>query len=340
MKNITEKINQLEWLIQLDLGHRGIHHIPGNNLYTHSQGNLFKSIKYLADNQGGKIGIVTGFFIPTAKPAAPETDGPPGALFLARGLCNLDYSVLLITDSYCTRPLEQGLDLFSNQTKNLDLAIYPELTDKSDFEIARDFLKKYEDLNCLISIERVGPCYTMEDFLAQHPKPTQDMVDLFNKNGPGKNSGNYLNMRGVPIGKYSAPIHDMFDKRNHPDNSIFTIGIGDGGNEIGMGSIPWQVIADNILNGLGGKIACSIKTDSIITAGVSNWAGYALTAGLYSYLNKKEEFLDFFKTEDETKLMEIFHQTQSAVDGVLGYPSMSVDGIKWETHLKIMEMIL
>ena len=44
------------------------------------------------------VGIVTGFYIPGAAPPAAETDGPPGALALARALQALGRQVHLITD--------------------------------------------------------------------------------------------------------------------------------------------------------------------------------------------------------------------------------------------------
>ena len=56
-----------------------------------------------------------------------------------------------------------------------------------------------------------------------------------------------------------------------------TIGIGDGGNEIGMGKIPHETIVKNIPN--GDLIHCRVPTDHLIVAGVSNWGAYALAAG-------------------------------------------------------------
>ena len=58
---------------------------------------------------------------------------------------------------------------------------------------------------------------------------------------------------------------------------ITTIGIGDGGNEIGMGKVHQQVI-EHIQNGQ--NIASTVATDHLVTAGVSNWGGSALVAAL------------------------------------------------------------
>ncbi len=331
---IRQKIHQLEWLIQTDLGHRGIHHVPGNNLCTFCQGNLYRAVEFLAENPGIEIAVATGFFIPTANPPSPENDGPPGALFIARGLNQLGYSVQLITDLNCIVPLKQGLQLFPNE---IDLVEFP-LGDAAANQFTLHIFSDKQKVQCLISIECVGPCHTESTFLNQLPKPSKKALERFKLSGPSELSGECLNMRGISVSKYAAPIHLLFDKRNHR-NSIFTIGIGDGGNEIGMGAIPWQIIADNILSGLGGKIACSIPSDATIVAGVSNWAGYALIAGLYLYLDRADELAELLSESTESELMAIYFRTKSAVDGKLGIPAMSVDGIDWQVHLHLMKLI-
>jgi hypothetical protein len=336
--NINQTINQFEWLIQIDLGQRGIHQIPGNNLCTVTQGNLYRAIKFLAENPGCQVGIVTGFFIPTANPPAPENDGPPGALSMARGLNQLGYPVVMITDHYCKTALQQGIEIFKNQIGNSELIEFPFEDNEADL-FENNFFRNHPHLKCLISIERVGPCYTMTSFLNSLPKPNKSAIAQFEKYGPGDLAAECLNMGSIPVTQYTAPLYRLFQHEHHPDNKIFTIGIGDGGNEIGMGSIPWLIIAKNILNGLGGKVACRISTDATIVAGVSNWAGYALIAGLFLYLNGRDDFLKLFSNKSETQLIETYYRTRSAVDGKLGCPAMSVDGINWEVHLEILDFI-
>ena len=336
---IAQTINQLEWLIQTDLAHRGIHQIPGKNLCTFTRGNLYRAIKFLAENPGCQVGIVTGFYIPTADPPAPENDGPPGALFIARGLNQLGYPVLLITDQYCREPLQQGIELFANQINNIQFIEFPlEIDELKSFE--RDFFQTHSSLKCLISIERVGPCHTTASFLKNVKKDDEVDLEQFKKHGPAAQAGECLNMHALSVTGYAEPIHRLFERERFPKDDIFTIGIGDGGNEIGMGSIPWQVIARNILNGLGGKIACRLKTDATIVAGVSNWGGYALMAGLYLYLDRIDDLKNLYDESTETKLIETYFQSKSAVDGTLCYPAMSVDGIEWNFHLNIINFIL
>src|SRR5439155_21454712 len=50
---------------------------------------------------------------------------------------------------------------------------------------------------------------------------------------PGRNrAGDYLSMRGESVAAWNAPLDAMFMEPSRPT----TIGIGDGGNEIGLGT--------------------------------------------------------------------------------------------------------
>jgi len=51
-----------------------------------------------------RVAIVTGLYVPAA--GAPETDGPPGSLALARALGRLGKSVVLVTDRLCAGLLQ------------------------------------------------------------------------------------------------------------------------------------------------------------------------------------------------------------------------------------------
>ena len=59
---------------------------------------------------------------------------------------------------------------------------------------------------------------------------------------------------------------------------MVTIGIGDRGNELGLGKIREKV--EKIMKN-GAVLGCSVASDYVIMAGVSNWGGYAISVGLY-----------------------------------------------------------
>ena len=48
-------------------------------------------------------------------------------------------------------------------------------------------------------------------------------------------------MRGIDITDLMSPAHQLFDA--HQRAGVVTVGIGDGGNEIGMGNVPLAVVA-------------------------------------------------------------------------------------------------
>lgn len=79
-----------------------------------------------------------------------------------------------------------------------------------------------------------------------------------------------FSQQGTLYGPYSS----LSAKKS---GKIATIGIGDGGNEIGMGKVH-QMVVDGIKNGQ--HIATTVATDHLITSGVSNWGGSALVAAL------------------------------------------------------------
>ena len=80
----------------------------------------------------------------------------------------------------------------------------------------------------------------------------------------------YRNMRGRDITQYTARIDYLF--RHHGN----TIGIGDGGNEIGLGNVAKEVTTVDSLV----KEPCVTEVSELIIASVSNWGGYGLAASL------------------------------------------------------------
>jgi hypothetical protein len=88
-----------------------------------------------------------------------------------------------------------------------------------------------------------------------------------------------------PTGKSLHLDSDLVhaDAQHHAFNtSITSIGIGDGGNEVGMGKISSLVQSSPIPN--AATIACVIPTDHLHVASVSNWGGYALAAAVVAIL--------------------------------------------------------
>ena len=181
--------------------------------------------------------IVTGFYI--IKAGTGETDGPPGAVFLARALENLGIKVTLLTNEFNQAILNRAiaeLNLNCQMTvvkKGEEGTIFPQL-----LEDAR--------LSHIVAIEQMGSAM----------------------------DGKYYSMRGEDLSYYTACFDSLFHLARQ--KGITSIGIGDGGNEIGMGKL-FPVIS--ISRDLSWK-SCVTPTDYLIIAGVSNWGAYGLIAGL------------------------------------------------------------
>ena len=143
---------------------------------------------------------------------------------------------------------------------------------------------------------------------------------------PGQNRvGVYHNMQGQNISHLCADFDSVFQLANH--NKIMTIGIGDGGNELGLGSL--RVMVESKIP-FGSVCSCSCQqgiasvTESQypFVGGISNWVAYGLAAALAHATQMK--FLH--SGHDEEKFLNIA-QKIGLVDGYLGKPNLSVDGI-------------
>jgi D-glutamate cyclase len=145
---------------------------------------------------------------------------------------------------------------------------------------------------------------------------------------------------GWDMSRETAPLHLLFDAKTK--GPWYTIGIGDGGNEIGMGSLPKEIIESQIPNGQ--LIAATTAVDSLIVAGVSNWGGYGLLAATAIMKPAaRDALLHHFNREMDRRYLQAAVETGQAVDDSRvdrpGRPQMSVDRIPWEQHAELLEEI-
>lgn len=224
--------------------------------------------------------VATGFFILSAR--APETDGPPGAIAIAKALEALGFEVVLVSDRY-TAPM-LTIDGFRKD----EVIEFPIADHQASRKIARNILFEIKP-DVVIAIERCGLTA----------------------------GGKHLNMRGKDISDFTAKVdHLFYDQEN-------TVGIGDGGNEIGMGNIAEQV-----------KQVPSLVPDPAVTpvnkliiSSVSNWGGYGLVAAL-SELTQRDLLPSV--TWDREIVAEL--AARGAVDGISGERKPTVDNLSAEQH--------
>jgi hypothetical protein len=328
-------LTALRDLIQEDVGRRGLATVPGDNLLTARPNDFSLACRTLARRKRPHIGIVTGFYIPHANPPAAETDGPLGALFLARALVPLDARVFFVTDPFCVPALRAGLAACGLEDKVaiVELPPAPERTTAKDY--GKAFAEQAGKLTHLVALERVGPSHATWSLNTQAKSTHQDLVQ-FRQEVPEDQRDRCRTMRGLDITPHMRPAHLLFEWANNWGRGIKTLGIGDGGNEIGMGCIPWRIIRQNIPN--GGLIACRVPADYLIVCGVSNWGAYGLAAGV---LNLRRAAVDpsLFEVERERELLRIMVERGPLVDGVSGKPAVTVDGLTFERFAGLLSRL-
>ncbi len=243
-----EKLAAILAAVQTDPGHRGLARDPHDNLFTATAGDFQAACRSIAEQVEPSINIDTGFYIPTGTPPAFETDGPLGAILLFRALthCLPDAEVGVGSMPACMDAIQLGVAAVGVRF------------------VRNDFVDEY-----------VGPVAHLVSGRERDREATHDIaVEVVGRAADGK----YYSMRGRDSSLHAWPVDDDYLQ----DTNIRerrTIGIGDGGNEIGMGKVSHATVVKNIPN--GDLVHCRVPTDHLIVAGVSNWGAYALAAGVY-----------------------------------------------------------
>ena len=135
------------------------------------------------------------------------------------------------------------------------------------------------------------------------------------------NDDAYLNMRYVDITPHTARLDYLFEA------GIPSVGIGDGGNEIGMGNLVEFVPQVETLP----SDPAVTKVDRLIISSVSNWGGYGLVAALSKLAGR-----NLLPTVDSETVLIKKSVDLGAVDGTTGDQSYFVDGFTTEEHGELL----
>ena len=134
----------------------------------------------------------------------------------------------------------------------------------------------------------------------------------------------YLNMRGRDISPQTARVDYLFD------GGVPSVGIGDGGNEIGMGNLAEIIPTVEKLP----RLPAVTTVDHLVLASVSNWGGYGLVAALSLLAGKN--LLPSVKQETDIihRMVEI-----GVVDGTTGDAVPTVDNFSTEVNGEVLERL-
>ncbi|XP_067894659.1 D-glutamate cyclase, mitochondrial isoform X2 [Heterodontus francisci] len=318
----VEKFKALDSLIHQDPGDRGIKH-----LFIEDQ--LIKAC--LSLSHAKSVLITTGFPTHFNHQPPEETDGPPGAIAIAAMLQAQKKSVVIVTDQRALemnkKIIEEAFELGVMKRPVPVVSFQDDGEDSSLKFLCHDGNPHFPRFDHLIAIERAGMAA----------------------------DGNYYNARKVNIKHLVDPIDKLFlTAQDIP--GILTTGVGDGGNELGMGKVK-EAVKKHIPN--GDLIACNVEANFTVIAGVSNWGGYAVACGLYILNNctiherylrkavgfpKTSEMVECFSAlptvHKEEKLLELLvkHGIRSGKTGNLG---MEVDGLLFhDQHSSMIKQLL
>ena len=195
-----------------------------------------QAARYVLEHPGQVI-IATGFYIMMSD--APETDGPPGAFAIGNALRELGNPVAYTADE----PMAYMMASWRARHRDPSPIIrFPIIEDPNiNGRFVQETIDNREPA-LLISIERCSP----------------------------DADGIYRNMRGRDISPQTARIDKLFGL------GLPSVGIGDGGNEIGMGNLADVVAGADQLPDHPAVVGC----DQLVISSTSNWGGYGLVAAL------------------------------------------------------------
>lgn len=240
--------------------------------------------------------ICTGFFDPPSM--IDESDGPVGAVHLARALCvAFDATPVFLTEVANMARMEKLVASVGLEVLDIDIAR------TTPFKAAVLPIP-IDHARAKAEAERVMTAY----------KPVA-MVSI-EKPAPSK-AGRYHTGVGLDVTDTLGKV-DHFVDAAHAAGTL-TIGIGDGGNEVGLGNILDQVI--EIVPG-GDKIGAATKCDILVVASIANWGSYAIEACIAAALHKPEVL---HALADERRVVD-GSVMAGFIDPATGIPNGWIDG--------------
>ena len=261
-----------------------------------ASGGLARATAALAEARA--VTILTGFFIKAANPPAAENDGPIGTAFLAAALVGRGVPVRVVTDHACGPVVEAAV-----AAAGLAGACAVET----------------------VAVDPLAAGDAVEAVSARHDAAPASHVVAIERCGPSRD-GAPRNLKGEDIAADTAPLERLFTPPS------YRIGIGDGGNELGMGSLAAELVARHVPD--GARVACVVPADALVVCGVSNWGGAAL-----ALLVGGPAVTGRVDGAAHDRLLEAV-TAAGAVDGIRRVPSLSVDNLDAAVHRELIEALV
>lgn len=204
----------------------------------------------------------SGFFDPPSM--VDEGDGPVGVALLARTLC----AMLDITPVFLTEVANMGRMEALARAAGLDFA---------DLELAR--MTPFKAVMVPLPID---PETARREAVATMDRIRPSAFIAVEKPSPCPR-GRYHTGVGLDVTEVVGKVDHFLEEARR--RGVLSIGIGDGGNEVGMG-----MILDTILEVVptGKVIGTPLKTDILVVGAIANWGAYAIEATMAAALRMPE----------------------------------------------------
>ena len=278
---------------------------------------------------GGTVLIATGAGVSPNLPAG-ETDGPVGAAALAGALVRgLRAKVVLVTEGAHLAPVVAAAELM-----NAKLAAW------AGREGGREGGREDRHEVTPIAVESfpiggdAGQARSRELLEAWRPAA----VVFIERDGPNA-EGQTHGVRGDC--RDPGKVGCVYLLAHHAAAAgLLSIGIGDGGNEVGFGAMRERIrdvlpLRGRSLAGHPSGVVTVVATDVTVSAAVSNWGACAVAAALAVVLRDAEVLHD---ADSEHELIAATVAT-GARDGATSRRAIAVDGIELEGHLAYVSLL-
>ncbi len=269
--------------------------------------------------KGDRVLVVTGAGTPPWLPNG-ETDGPMGAAAIARAIeIGLGAKPVMLAE-------ERNMGPVIAATQAAGLAV----VDPAMFT---------QRTGCAIAIPMplgAAAGQEMAESLFREHKPSA--IVFVEKAGPNAN-GLFHSLLGTSRSPDTMANAHLLAERAKTEG-VFTIGVGDGGNEIGCGLIL-EAVRDIQPFGRvsktpeGGGIATVTTTDVLVFAAISNWGAYGIAAALAGLLGNMDVLHDI---DTERRMLERCVDA-GAMDGVEARQVPLVDGTSLGVQLGLITML-
>lgn len=309
----------IDKIMNLDIGNRGVHKLYAAARARTEDPLCLAAARKLASIEAGEaVILVTGSLTrPWVSKAIGETDGPVGVAAMARGLSyGFNAVPVVVLDDSLLPPMQSLLQASGQSVVTLDQARRAAANVRF----------------CSVAVTRGFPIDPVQarEAAAQMLEEVRPKAIISVERAGMTPRGTYHNMLGQEFGEGRSRIDYLVSAAN--DAGIPTIGIGDGGNEIGMGAIA-AAVHEHIRH--GDVICAALATDVVLPAGVSNWGCYAIQAALALLTGNR----DLLHTATmERRLLEAA-ASAGFVDGRSGKCEPTADGLAASVHTGVVELM-